>query len=75
MEKNVQILQNQMEKLQMRKALDYLKNRNGQALVPDEPLCLTVDILQKLPEAGRQSTYQAAAGKALLGHKIFPPWS
>lgn len=38
-------------------------------------LCLTVDIIQKVPEAGRQSTYQAVRGKALLGHIIFPPWS
>lgn len=73
--KYLQMLQNRTKKLQMRKALDHLKNTNGQALVPDELLCLTVDIIQKLPEAGRQSTYQAVGGKALLGHVIFPPWS
>lgn len=38
-------------------------------------LCLTVDIIQKLSEARRQSTYQAVRGKALLGHITFSPWS
>lgn len=41
--KYLQMLQNRMEKLQMRKALNHLKNANGQSLVPDKLLCLTVD--------------------------------
>lgn len=51
--KNLQMLQNQMENLQVTKALDHLQNRIGQARVPDELLSLTADTLQKLPEAGR----------------------
>lgn len=49
--KYLQMLHSRMENLQERKSLDYLKDTNGQARVC---LCLTVDIIQKLPEAGGQ---------------------